>query len=87
MLVALAGLEAPPPVLHLYARPGEPGDLAAQHTFAAGHHWHSVVKFDGRSHFPMVEVPLVAPQHGMRVRRCPGEFAAGLGRRPNRSFV
>ena len=57
-MAALAGLEAPPPVLHLYyAQPDEPGYLAAQQSFAVSHPWYSVAELDGRSHFPMFEVP------------------------------
>jgi pimeloyl-ACP methyl ester carboxylesterase len=56
-LAALAALEAPLPVLHLYAQPDEPGYLAAQRTFADSHPWYSVLRLDARSHFPMFEVP------------------------------
>jgi pimeloyl-ACP methyl ester carboxylesterase len=56
-LDALATLEAPLPVLHLYAQPDEPRYLAAQRSFADSHPWYSVLKLDARSHFPMFEVP------------------------------
>lgn len=56
-LRALASLEPPVPVLHLYAQPGDPDYLAAQQSFAAGHPWFSVHKLNARSHFPMFEVP------------------------------
>jgi pimeloyl-ACP methyl ester carboxylesterase len=55
-LQALARL-APPPVLHLYAQPDDPGYLAAQRTFADSHPWFHVQKLAARSHFPMFEVP------------------------------
>jgi len=56
-LAALAALEAPPPVLHLYAQPDEPGYLAAQRSFADRHPWYAVLRLEARSHFPMFEVP------------------------------
>lgn len=56
-LAALAGLEAPLPVLHLYAQPDEPEYLAAQRSFADRHPWYFVHRLEARSHFPMFEVP------------------------------
>lgn len=56
-LRALAALDAPVPVLHMYAQPDDSGYLAAQQSFAAEHPWFEVVKLDARSHFPMLEVP------------------------------
>lgn len=55
-LRALASLENPIPVLHLYAQ-DPPGYLAAQEAFAAEHPWFSVRKVSAHSHFPMTEVP------------------------------
>ncbi len=55
-LRALASLDPPVPVLHLYAQPEDPGYLAAQQSFAAAHPWFQVAKPDARSHFPMYEV-------------------------------
>lgn len=55
-LRALAALDAPLPVLHLYAQPDDPGYLAAQQAFAAVHPWFQVSKLAARSHFPMYEV-------------------------------
>lgn len=78
-MAALAGLEAPPPVLHLYAQPDEPGYLAAQQSFAANHPWYSVAKLDGRSHFPMFEVPQemnAEIERFIATRRRPGRSAA-----------
>lgn len=55
-LRALAAIQPPVPVLHLYAQPEDPGYLAAQQSFAASHSWFSVGKLNARSHFPMFEV-------------------------------
>lgn len=54
-LRALAGLQPPVPVLHLYAQPEDPGYLAAQQAYGAGHPWFQVHKIQARSHFPMFE--------------------------------
>ncbi len=56
-LQALASLDPPVPVLHLYAQPEDPGYLTAQESFAAAHSWFRVRKLEARSHFPMFEVP------------------------------
>jgi pimeloyl-ACP methyl ester carboxylesterase len=56
-LRALAALDPPVQVLHLYAQPEDPGYLEAQRTFAAEHPWFSVRRLGARSHFPMLEVP------------------------------
>ena len=56
-LQALATLEPPVPVLHLYAQPEDPGYLAAQQSFRAANPWFQVSKLEARSHFPMHEVP------------------------------
>jgi pimeloyl-ACP methyl ester carboxylesterase len=56
-LRALAALGSPPPVLHLYAQPADPGYLAAQQSFAAEHPWFAVRRVEARSHFPTIEVP------------------------------
>ncbi len=56
-LQALASLDPPVPVLHLYAQPEDPGYLAAQQAFAAAHPWFQVLRLEARSHFPMYEVP------------------------------
>jgi pimeloyl-ACP methyl ester carboxylesterase len=58
-VAALAALDPPPPTLHLYAQPADPGLLAAQQQYAAEHRWFSVVKLEAASHFPMLEVPEV----------------------------
>jgi pimeloyl-ACP methyl ester carboxylesterase len=56
-LSALAQLDPPVPVLHMYAQPDDPGYLGAQQTFSAAHPWFQVRKLAARSHFPMLEVP------------------------------
>ncbi len=56
-LQALASLDPPVPVLHLYAQPDDPGYLAAQQSFGAAHPWFRASKLGARSHFPMYEVP------------------------------
>jgi pimeloyl-ACP methyl ester carboxylesterase len=56
-LRALAALNPPIPVLHLYAQPEDAGYLAAQQSFAAQHPWFQVEKLRARSHFPMFETP------------------------------
>ncbi|WP_448590978.1 alpha/beta fold hydrolase [Thermoflexus hugenholtzii] len=56
-LQALATLDPPVPVLHLYAQPEDPGYLAAQQSFTAAHPWFQVSKLEAYSHFPMYEVP------------------------------
>lgn len=56
-LSALAALETPVPVLHLYAQPDDAGYLQAQQAFAAAHAWFEVRKLKARSHFPTAEVP------------------------------
>ena len=56
-LRALATLDPPVGVLHLYAQPDDPGYLAVQQSFAVAHPWFRVEKLQARSHFPMFEVP------------------------------
>ncbi len=53
----LSSLKPPLPVMHLYAQPDDPGNLAAQQLFAASHSWFSAQRLNARSHFPMYEVP------------------------------
>lgn len=54
---AVAGLDPPPPTLHLYAQPPDEDYLDVQRGFAAEHPWFEVVRLDAASHFPMFEVP------------------------------
>jgi pimeloyl-ACP methyl ester carboxylesterase len=56
-LVALAALEAPPRVLHVYGQPPSPEYLEHQTRAAAEHSWFSVERLDVRSHFAMIEAP------------------------------
>jgi pimeloyl-ACP methyl ester carboxylesterase len=56
-LRALATLDPPVPVLHLYAQPDDPGYLAAQQSFGAAHPWFQVCHVPARSHYPMIEAP------------------------------
>lgn len=56
-LKALATLQSPVPVLHMYSQPADPQYLAAQQTFAKDHPWFQVRRLDARSHFPALEVP------------------------------
>ncbi|PTU32863.1 alpha/beta fold hydrolase [Stenotrophobium rhamnosiphilum] len=55
-LKALAAFVTPPPTLHLYGQPTDPGYLGAQESFAAEHPWFTVHRLDARSHFPAIEV-------------------------------
>ncbi len=56
-VAALEHLDPPPPTLHLYAQPADPGFLEAQRQYAARHHWFGVRRLEASSHFPMFEVP------------------------------
>jgi pimeloyl-ACP methyl ester carboxylesterase len=57
-LQALAALDPPPPVLHLYAQPEDPGYLAAQEAFSAANPWFRVARLPAKSHFPLLETPI-----------------------------
>jgi pimeloyl-ACP methyl ester carboxylesterase len=70
-LHALAGLDAPPPTLHLYAQPRDDGYLAAQQEAASRLEWFHVVRLEAQSHFPMLEDPATVTSHVAR-------FASGL---------
>lgn len=56
-LRALAALQPPPDVLHLYAQPVDPACLDVQRAFAAAHPWYGLLKLDAGSHLPSVEAP------------------------------
>jgi pimeloyl-ACP methyl ester carboxylesterase len=56
-LDTLAAEPAPPPTLHLYAQPAVPEALAAQQAFSTAHPWFQVRRIEGRTHFPMCELP------------------------------
>lgn len=59
-LAALARLDEPPPVLHLYGQPTEDGYLQRQRDFAAAHSWFHVRRLGARTHFAMTETPAEA---------------------------
>jgi pimeloyl-ACP methyl ester carboxylesterase len=56
-LRALARLDEPPQVLHLYGQPADPAYLEAQLEFAARHPWFHVTRMPARGHFSMIEMP------------------------------
>jgi pimeloyl-ACP methyl ester carboxylesterase len=56
-LRALAALEPPPNVLHLYGQPPAPEYLHAQQRFADEHEWFAVRVVGARTHFSMLEAP------------------------------
>lgn len=56
-LSALAHLDPPVPVVHLYAQPDDFGYFAAQQAFSAAHPWFQVSKVQAHSHFPLLEAP------------------------------
>lgn len=56
-LTALAKLDSPPEVLHLFSQPKDQGYLSAQGEFAEGHPWFRARRLDGVSHFPPLELP------------------------------
>jgi pimeloyl-ACP methyl ester carboxylesterase len=56
-LRALAALDPPRRVLHLYGQPPTPEYLDVQERFAEAHEWFSVRRIDARTHFSMIEAP------------------------------
>ena len=56
-LAALAALDPPASVLHLFAQPDDPAYLAAQERFTGAHPWFTARKLEAHSHFPILEVP------------------------------
>ena len=54
-LEAWLRLGPPPPVLHLYGQPADPGYLEAQRAFAVSHPWFTVSTVPAHTHFAMVE--------------------------------
>lgn len=63
-LRALAGLEHPPPVLHLVPASEDAFSFERQRAYEAEHHWYHAARLPARSHFPLFE----APRHGVRDR-------------------
>jgi hypothetical protein len=61
LLGGLATLRGPRrrarPVLHLYAKPADPGFLEAQSAFSRKNGWYSFRRLEAKSRFPMLEVP------------------------------
>ncbi len=70
-VAALERLDPPPPTLHLYAQPADPGFLRAQQEYAAINRWFGVRRLEAHTHFPMFEVPSV-------MASAIEEFVAGL---------
>ncbi|MGH7897838.1 MAG: alpha/beta fold hydrolase [Candidatus Binatia bacterium] len=58
-LTALAGLQPPPPVLHIFALPKDEAFLTAQQSFAREHPWFQVRRLDTLTHFPTLEAPSI----------------------------
>jgi hypothetical protein len=56
-LRALAELNPPPKVLHVYGQPPTEEYLAAQERFSRDHEWFSVRRIAARTHFSMLESP------------------------------
>jgi pimeloyl-ACP methyl ester carboxylesterase len=56
-LAALAALESPPSVRHVYGQPASEEYLEHQRRAAGEHDWFSVEHLDLRSHFSMIEAP------------------------------
>jgi pimeloyl-ACP methyl ester carboxylesterase len=59
-LQALLRLGPPTPTLHLYAQPEAHDYLAGQVAFGTRNPWFHVMKLPALSHFPVLEVPLLA---------------------------
>lgn len=59
-LRALAAIDPPPRVLHVYGQPSSEEYLAAQERFAREHDWFSVRRLGARTHFSMLERPAEA---------------------------
>ena len=75
-LRALAALDPPPRVLHLYGQPSSPDYLSAQQRFAADHDWFTVEQLEVRTHFAMLEAP-------QEVAAAIDGFAGQLAERPS----
>ena len=54
---ALASLTPPPPTLHIYGQPDDPGYLAGQQAFARENPWFHVHKVEALSPFAVFEMP------------------------------
>lgn len=56
-LRALAGLEHPPPVLHLVPAADDPSSFERQRAYEEEHLWYHAAELPARSHFPLLEAP------------------------------
>lgn len=56
-LRAVAGLEHPPPVLHLVPAADDAFAFERQRAYEAEHHWYHAARLPARSHFPLFEAP------------------------------
>jgi hypothetical protein len=56
-LRALAGLEHPPPVLHLVTAADDAHSFDRQRAYEAEHRWYHAAELAARSHFPLFEAP------------------------------
>lgn len=56
-LDALARLDPPPAVLHLYGQPPDDAYLERQRSFSGEHDWFTVERLPARTHFAMTETP------------------------------
>lgn len=61
-LRALAGLDHPPPVLHLVPAAEDAFSFERQRAYAAEHHWYHAAELPARSHFPLFEAPRQAAE-------------------------
>ncbi len=61
-LRALAGLDHPPPVLHLVPAAEDSFSFERQRAYAAEHHWYHAAELPVRSHFPLFEAPRKAAE-------------------------
>jgi pimeloyl-ACP methyl ester carboxylesterase len=56
-LRALAGLEHPPPVLHLVPAAADSSSFERQRAYEEEHHWFHAAQLPARSHLPLFEAP------------------------------
>jgi pimeloyl-ACP methyl ester carboxylesterase len=68
-LRALAGLEHPPPVLHLVSAAEDSFSFERQRAYEAEHHWYHAARLPARSHFPLFEAPRQAADEIERFAR------------------
>ncbi len=68
-LRALAGLEHPPPVLHLVPAAEDAFSFERQRAYEAEHHWYHAAELPARSHLPLLEAPQQAADEIERFAR------------------